>query len=45
MLAKPISPAGKWFAIAAIIEGITWAGLLVGMLLKYGTGTTEWGVW
>ena len=45
MPVKPMSPAGKLFAVAAIIEGITWAGLLVGMLLKYGTGTTEWGVW
>jgi len=45
MPAKPMSPAGKLFAAAAFIEGATWAGLLVGMLLKYGTQTTELGVW
>lgn len=45
MPAKPMSPAGKLFAAAALIEGATWAGLLVGMLLKYGTQTTELGVW
>lgn len=45
MPASPMSPAGKLFAAAAFIEGATWAGLLIGMLLKYGTGTTELGVW
>lgn len=40
-----MSPAGKLFAAAALIEGITWAGLLIGMLLKYGTQTTDMGVW
>ena len=45
MSAKPMTPAGKLFAAAALIEGVTWAGLLIGMLLKYGTGTTELGVW
>ncbi|PZU25227.1 DUF3817 domain-containing protein [uncultured Stenotrophomonas sp.] len=40
-----MTPAGKLFAAAALIEGVTWAGLLIGMLLKYGTGTTELGVW
>ncbi len=40
-----MSPAGKLFAAAAFIEGITWAGLLIGMLLKYGTQTTDMGVW
>ncbi|KRG44280.1 hypothetical protein ARC78_05685 [Stenotrophomonas pictorum JCM 9942] len=44
MSAKPLSPAGKLFAAAAFIEGVTWAGLLVGMLLKYGTETTTLGV-
>ena len=33
------------YAVAAILEGITWAGLLVGMLLKYVTETTDLGVW
>ena len=45
MSAKQMTPAGKLFAAAALIEGVTWAGLLIGMLLKYGTGTTELGVW
>lgn len=45
MSAKPMTPAGKLFAAAALIEGVTWAGLLIGMLLKYGTGTTELVVW
>ena len=45
MSAKPMNAAGKLFAAAALIEGVTWAGLLIGMLLKYGTGTTELGVW
>lgn len=45
MSAKPMTPVGKLFAAAALIEGVTWAGLLIGMLLKYGTGTTELGVW
>ncbi|WP_282272656.1 DUF3817 domain-containing protein [Stenotrophomonas sp. PS02298] len=40
-----MTPAGKLFAAAALIEGVTWAGLLIGMLLKHGTGTTELGVW
>lgn len=44
-MSVPLSPAGRLFAVAAFVEGLTWAGLLVGMLLKYGTQTTEWGVW
>lgn len=43
--AHPLSAAGRLFAVAAFLEGFTWAGLLVGMLLKYGTGTTTLGVW
>ena len=39
-----LSPAGRLFAVAAFVEGFTWAGLLLGMLLKYGTQTTELGV-
>ncbi|WAC64995.1 DUF3817 domain-containing protein [Pseudoxanthomonas sp. SL93] len=39
-----MSPAGRLFAVAAFVEGFTWAGLLLGMLLKYGTQTTELGV-
>lgn len=40
-----LAPAGRMFAIVAFIEAATWAGLLLGMLLKYGTGTTDLGVW
>lgn len=44
-MSSTLSPAGRLFAIAAFAEGLTWAGLLVGMLLKYGTQTTDIGVW
>ncbi|WP_161962812.1 MULTISPECIES: DUF3817 domain-containing protein [Xanthomonas] len=40
-----LSPIGRLFAVAALIEGITWAGLLIGMWLKYGLQTTETVVW
>ncbi|MBB5886409.1 integral membrane protein [Xanthomonas sp. F1] len=42
---RPLSPVGRLFAVAAVFEGLTWAGLLLGMLFKYGTQTTELGVW
>jgi integral membrane protein len=45
MSSQPLSMPGRIFAAAAFFEGLTWAGLLIGMLLKYGTGTTELGVW
>jgi len=41
----PMSPTGRVFAAVALFEAFTWAGLLLGMVLKYGTGTTELGVW
>ncbi len=41
----PLSRAGRVFAVVAVIEAFTWAGLLVGMFLKYVTETTEAGVW
>ena len=41
----PLSTAGRWFAIAASIEALTWTGLLLGMFLKYVTETTDLGVW
>lgn len=44
-MSSSLSLAGRLFAIAAFAEGLTWAGLLVGMLLKYGTQTTDVGVW
>lgn len=36
---------GRLFCIAALIEALTWAGLLIGMFLKYVTETTDLGVW
>ena len=42
---RALAPAGRVFAIVAFFEAFTWAGLLVGMVLKYGTGTTDLGVW
>jgi len=35
----------KVFTIAARIEALTWAGLLIGMFLKYSLEVTELGVW
>ena len=40
----PLAPAGRLFAVAAFIEGFTWAGLLLGMWLKYGPVGNELGV-
>lgn len=45
MPVSPMSPSGRLFAVAALAEGLTWAGLLVGMWLKYGAGATDTGVW
>lgn len=39
------SPLGRLFAVAAFVEALTWAGLLAGMWLKYGSQTTTAGVW
>ncbi|AEG45626.1 DUF3817 domain-containing protein [Isoptericola variabilis] len=41
----PMSRTGRLFAVVAVIEAITWAGLLVGMVLKHVTETTDAGVW
>jgi len=38
------APAGTWFAVVAIVEAITWAGLLVGMYLKHVADATDLGV-
>lgn len=35
---------GRLYSIVAVIEAITWAGLLVGMFLKHITETTDVGV-
>ena len=34
----------RTFAVVAVLEACTWAGLLVGMVLKHVTGTTDVGV-
>ena len=41
--ARPLSPL-RLFRRLAVAEAVTWALLLVGMFLKYVTGTTELGV-
>jgi len=39
-----VRPVGRLFAVVALVEAFTWAGLLVGMVLKHVTQTTELGV-
>lgn len=41
----PLAPFGKLFVAIALIEALTWTGLLVGMYLKYVSGITDMGVW
>ena len=43
-MSHPLAPGGRLFAVAAFIEGFTWAGLLIGMWLKYGPVANELGV-
>ena len=43
-MSRPLAPAGRLFAVAAFLEGFTWAGLLIGMFLKYGPMANELGV-
>ena len=43
-LPRNVSPIGRIFVLVAWIEAITWTGLLIGMVLKYVTDTTERGV-
>ncbi|MGV8943683.1 DUF3817 domain-containing protein [Thermomonas sp.] len=45
MRAPALSKHGRLFAAAAIIEGITWTGLLIGMWIKYGLDGSHLGVW
>lgn len=42
--ARTRSGWGTLFSVVAIAEAFTWAGLLVGMLLKHVTRTTDLGV-
>ena len=46
-LSSLLSPAriGRTYALAAMLEAFTWAGLLVGMFLEHVTHTTDMGVW
>ena len=44
MQSNQASGVGRLFSIVALLEGVTWAGLLAGMFLKYTTKTTELGV-
>lgn len=39
-----MSAALRWFRVAAVAEGISWAGLLVGMFFKYVVVENEIGV-
>ena len=39
-----VTGIGKLFSVIALLEGLTWAGLLIGMFFKYVTKTTELGV-
>lgn len=41
---NPPTGIAKLFSVIALLEGLTWAGLLIGMFLKYITKTTELGV-
>ena len=43
--AQPMNQSGKAFAVIAMIEAVTWTGLLLGMFLKYVTESTDLGVW
>ncbi|GIG68294.1 DUF3817 domain-containing protein [Phytomonospora endophytica] len=41
----PREPLVRWFSVIAIVEALTWAGLLIGMYFKYiPESTTEIGV-
>ena len=44
LLPQNVSSIGRIWVILAWIEAITWSGLLIGMILKYATDTTERGV-
>ena len=45
-MTAPARPTiSRLFVVVAVVEAITWTGLLVGMFLKYVTETTEAGVW
>lgn len=39
-----MSTAFRWFRVAAVAEGVSWAGLLIGMFFKYVVVENEIGV-
>lgn len=41
---RPLTGTGKLFSIIALLEGMTWAGLLIGMFFKYTLKTSALGV-
>jgi integral membrane protein len=43
-MSQTIGTTGRTFAVIAFVEAGTWVGLLVGMILKHVTDTTELGV-
>ena len=43
-MSRPLAPAGRLFAVAAFLEGFTWAGLLIGMAFKYSAIGNDLGV-
>lgn len=45
MSSPPLSQAGRLFVAVALLEAVTWAGLLIGMWLKYGGPGIDQGVW
>lgn len=43
-MTQQLTGVGKLFSIVALLEGITWAGLLIGMLFKYTLEISDLGV-
>ena len=39
-MSRNLAPAGRLFAVAALLEAFTWTGLLIGMYFKYADGET-----
>ena len=43
-MSRSLAPAGRLFAVAALLEAFTWTGLLIGMYFKYGPTANAMGV-
>ena len=43
-MSRSLAPAGRLFAVAALLEAFTWTGLLIGMYFKYGPAANDLGV-